>query len=179
MVGHRKKSRGKVYPVYECVKRSRASGLCTPHSISTDVLDVAVWARVHHLLTQPSVVLAEFQRTNQEDNSADELAGIERALTTVARTQGNLSRALALFEEPEAAVPVVKQLEALRDQQKGVGDGARTSTQPEGRFRCGRETHQRPPGLVPECGCPSRRVHLRAAANGARRARGASTRLAD
>ena len=105
---------------YECVKRSRSSGLCTQHGISTRLLDAAVWERVETVLTQPEVIVTELERLQREDPTHTDLAAIERALTEITRKQSNLARTLALFEDQEAAGPVVAQLEALRGQQRAL-----------------------------------------------------------
>ncbi len=102
---------------YECVKRSRSSGLCTQHGISTRLLDAAVWARVEAVLTRPEVIALELQRLREDDPTAEDLTTVDRALADIKRKQGNLSRALTMFKDQDAARPVVQQMEALSGQQ--------------------------------------------------------------
>jgi len=116
MVVHRK-SRS---TAYECVKRSRASGLCTQHGISTRVLDEVVWSRVESFLTRPDVIAGELERLQSDDPTQADLDTVERGISDAKRKIGNLTRALAMFEEPEAAAPLVAEIEALRRQQRSL-----------------------------------------------------------
>lgn len=114
MVVHRKQKTNS----YECVKRSRASGLCTQPGISTRVLDGAVWSRVESFLTRPEIVARELEQLQSEDPTQFDLETIERGISDAARKISNLTRALAMFEDPEAAAPVVAEIQALRSQQR-------------------------------------------------------------
>jgi hypothetical protein len=81
MVVHRK-SRS---TAYECVKRSRASGLCPQHGISTRVLDEAVWSRVERFLTDPDVIAGEFARLQSDDPTQADVDVIERGVSEAGR----------------------------------------------------------------------------------------------
>ena len=116
MVVHRK-SRG---TRYECVMRSRSSGLCVQFGISTRVLDAAVWSRVEAVLTHPELIATQLQRLRQDDPSEADLSAVERALSEIGRKLANLTRSLALFDNQEAAAPVVAEMEALRGQQRAL-----------------------------------------------------------
>lgn len=114
----RKESRGHESTVYQCTRRARSDGLCTHHNILTRILDDAVWGRVSLLLTRPDVIAQELERLRQNDPTEAECLAIDRALADVRRKSANLARALAMFDDEEAAAPVVAQLEALRVQER-------------------------------------------------------------
>ena len=103
---------------YECVKGARSSGLCTQHGISTRVLDAAVWARVEEILTRPDLIAGHLERMQADDPTASDVAAVERALGEVGRKQAKLARALTMFEDEDAAAPLVAELEMLRAQQR-------------------------------------------------------------
>jgi site-specific DNA recombinase len=105
---------------YECVKRSRATGLCSQHGISTRILDEAVWSRVERFLTRPDIVATELERLQSDDPTQADLDAIERGISEASRKIGNLTRALAMFDDPEAAAPLVAEVEALRSQQRSL-----------------------------------------------------------
>ncbi|MDP8922556.1 MAG: recombinase family protein [Chloroflexota bacterium] len=103
---------------YTCTKRSRSTGTCTHHGISTRILDASVWARVESVLTQPEVIAAELERLRSSDPTEGDLNAVDRGLVEIKRKLGNLSQALAMFNDAEAAAPVVAEIENLRGQQR-------------------------------------------------------------
>ena len=117
---HHKTARGRPTVAYECVRRSRSAGLCTQHGMPTQVLDAAVWARVEAVLTRPEIIEQELQRLEGDDPTEAELAAVDRASADVSRRQANLSRSLSLFEDQEAAAPVVAEMEVLRAQERSL-----------------------------------------------------------
>ena len=64
------------------------------------------------------LIARELETLYQDDPTEAERAALDRALSALARKRANLARSLALFDDVEAAAPVVAQLEALRDQEK-------------------------------------------------------------
>jgi hypothetical protein len=70
------------------------------------------------LLTRPDVIARELERLRQNDPTEAECAAVDRALSDVRRKSANLARSLALFDDAEAAAPVVAQIESLRSQER-------------------------------------------------------------
>lgn len=91
-----------------------------PTSIKGHILDEAVWARARAIITDPSVVAAELERLRAEDPTADDLRAVDRSLAEVDRQRGNIARAIAMLEDPEAASPLVAQLQSLADRAKAL-----------------------------------------------------------
>jgi site-specific DNA recombinase len=106
--------------IYRCTRLGRSKGTCSAHGIAAPILDEAVWDRVNGLFTQPEVIERELERMEKNDPTGAEAEAVERAIAGVQRKSENLARALALFDDPEAAAPVVAQIEALRSQERAL-----------------------------------------------------------
>ena len=106
--------------VYACTKGNRSTGTCTRHGISVRILDRAVWERVESLLTRPDVIADHLERMQREDPSETDLANVERALAEVGRQKARLTRALTMFDDEEAAAPIVAEMEVLQARQRSL-----------------------------------------------------------
>jgi len=81
-------------------------------------LDDAVLARVNMLLTRPDVIAHELEQLRQNDPTESECAAVDHAMADVQRKSANLTRSLSMFDDADAAAPVVAQLQALRAQER-------------------------------------------------------------
>src|SRR5436305_182090 len=103
---------------YTCTKRSRSTGTCTHYGISTRMLDASVWMRVERVLTHPEVIATELTRLRSSDPTEGDLNAVDRGLIEIRWKLENLTQALAMFDDTEAAAPVVAEIENLRRQQR-------------------------------------------------------------
>ena len=81
-------------PSYKCSSKASLGPNCRGSSMSTRILDPAVWARVESLLLRPETIRAELTRLEQAYPTAADLATVDGALTTVARRQANVAKAI-------------------------------------------------------------------------------------
>lgn len=98
---------------YRCATRDKVDPPCPQTVIEQHVIDNAVWERVVTVLKNPEIIARELARLQADDPTAQDLDIVERALKDVERQRDNLTRHLALFSNPEAAAPLVRQIEAL------------------------------------------------------------------
>lgn len=103
---------------YSCNTGARDRHGCPSFTMLSEGLDAAVWTRVETILTHPEVIAAELERMRQSDQTARNLAAVDRALTDVRRRQSNLTRALSLLDDPDSAAPLVAELETLAQRKK-------------------------------------------------------------
>ena len=103
---------------YACNLSTHQPGACGKHTIRASILDTAVWGRALSILTDPSVVAREVDRLRGADPTAEDLATVNRALVQVERQRANLARVAAMVDDPEAAAPVVTQLQALTERDR-------------------------------------------------------------
>jgi site-specific DNA recombinase len=115
-----KGGRRNVAHLYRCTRVGRSKGSCFSHGIAAPILDEAVWDHVNGLFTQPEVIEREIERMEQNDPTGAEAEAVEKAISGVQRKAANLVRSLTLFDDPDAAAPVVAQLEALRGQERAL-----------------------------------------------------------
>ncbi len=101
------------YAVYACPKARHTIGQCGAHCVPTHNLDPVVWQQAVKVLTDPTVIQRELERTNDDDASPDaDLAMIDRALGQTSKSQTRLARAIALLEEADAE-PLVREMAQL------------------------------------------------------------------
>jgi site-specific DNA recombinase len=103
---------------YICVKRTSTNGRCRHRSISTRLLDAAVWNRVKGIVTQPEIVADEIARLQREDPTEADLQALDRTLLDLTRRQTNLARAVAAVDDAEAAEPLTRELSGLSERKK-------------------------------------------------------------
>jgi site-specific DNA recombinase len=82
------------------------------------VLDPAVWSRVRNVIVDPDTVAREVERLRSKDPTGDDLRAVQRLIAAVERQQTNLSNAVAMLDDPDAAVPLVAQLTALAERRR-------------------------------------------------------------
>jgi site-specific DNA recombinase len=106
------------------------SGLPCPHptSISGSVLDPAVWDRVRAVIVNPSTVAREIERLRDIDPTADDLRAVQRLVAEVERQRANLTHAVAMLDDPDAAAPLVAQLRALAERRRALDSEETTLT---------------------------------------------------
>lgn len=104
------------------LNRAKCNHHACGHSvaITATTLDGAVWDRVEALLTRPEIVAAELSRLRTEDPVGDDLAAVERMLADVGRKQANLTRAIAVVDDPDAAAPLVGEVAALGKRRRAL-----------------------------------------------------------
>jgi site-specific DNA recombinase len=66
------------------------------------------------------VISGELELLQSDDPTQADLDSIGRGIGEAGRKIGNLTRALAMFGDPEAAAPIVAEIEALRAQQRSL-----------------------------------------------------------
>lgn len=108
------------YYHYRCIRGMTVSQRCTGASIPTHTLDPVVWERVESVLMRPDIIAAEVERLRTNDPTPGELESLDRMLRDLQGRQKNLIQHLALFSDPDAAVPVAAQIETLRAQERQV-----------------------------------------------------------
>src|SRR5215213_3555616 len=91
-----------------------------PTSIMGTVLDPAVWERVRAVIVDPTTVAREVGRLRENDPTADDLRAVRRLVADVERQRTNLTSALAILDDPEAAAPLVAQLRALAERRRAL-----------------------------------------------------------
>src|SRR5205823_10138782 len=87
-------------------------------SISAAELDAAALAYVERKLANKALIAREIERLRAGDPTEADLAAVDRALVDVSRRQANLARGLALLDDPEAAAPLVRELNALGERKR-------------------------------------------------------------
>lgn len=110
------KNSGQPYPMYRCQRDEPGE----PRSVALSIkaLDAATWAHVENVLTNPDVIAAEVAKLQAADPTEADLTAIDRRINQFAKKQTQLTKTLGLFTDLEAAEPVVRDLEALRQQQR-------------------------------------------------------------
>jgi site-specific DNA recombinase len=103
---------------YICVKGTSTNGRCRHRSISTRLLDAAVWDRIKGIVTQPEIVAGEIARLRREDPTEADLQVLDRTLLDLTRRQANLARAVAAVDDAEAAEPLTRELTGLSVRKK-------------------------------------------------------------
>ena len=98
------------------------NGLPCPHptSITGNVLDGAVWGRVRAVIVDPATVASEVERIRRDDPTTDDLRTVQRLVADVERQRTNLTNALAMLDDPDAAAPLVAQLRALGERRRAL-----------------------------------------------------------
>jgi site-specific DNA recombinase len=91
-----------------------------PTAIKGNILDAAVWARARAIITDPSTVAREIERLRDNDPTADDLKSIARLVDEVERQRNNLSGAIAMLDDPDAAAPLVAQLRTLAERRRAL-----------------------------------------------------------
>jgi len=91
---------------------------CPAFAITAKELDEAVWAKVAAIVTQPEIVTEEVARLRTNNPTQADREGVERAIAQIARKQANLSRALSLIDDMDAAAPLVAELKTLGDRKR-------------------------------------------------------------
>ncbi len=109
---------GILFPHYRVSRRLGEHEGCPRVNVSAAMLDRAVWSKVEAILLDPAIIAAEVAKLREADPVAADLDAIDAALATVARKQGNLARKLALFDDDEAAAPLVGEIAALGKQRR-------------------------------------------------------------
>jgi site-specific DNA recombinase len=91
-----------------------------PTSIMGTVLDPAVWERVRAVIVDPTTVAREVGRLRENDPTADDLRAVRRLVAEVERQRANLTHAVAMLDDPDAAAPLVAQLRALAERRRAL-----------------------------------------------------------
>jgi site-specific DNA recombinase len=91
-----------------------------PTSIMGSVLDPAVWGRVRAVIVDPATVAREVERLRGNDPTADDLRAVRRLVAEVERQRANLTNAVAMLDDPDAAAPLVAQLRALAERRRAL-----------------------------------------------------------
>jgi site-specific DNA recombinase len=104
--------------MYRCSTSNRDKHGCPHFSIMTPILDAAVWRTVERILTQPEIIATEVDRLRRDDPTQQDLAAIDRRLEEINRQCTNLTKRLALFDDEEAAAPIIVEINALTGQRR-------------------------------------------------------------
>ena len=91
-----------------------------PTSIKGSVLDPVVWSRVRAVIVDPATVAREVERLRGNDPTADDLRTVQRLISDVERQRANLTHAVAMLDDPNAAAPLVAQLRALAERRQAL-----------------------------------------------------------
>jgi site-specific DNA recombinase len=91
-----------------------------PTSIMGTVLDPAVWGRVRAVIVDPATVAREVERLRSNDPTADDLKAVRRLVAEVERQRANLTQAVAMLDDADAAAPLVAQLRALAERRRAL-----------------------------------------------------------
>jgi site-specific DNA recombinase len=104
---------------YHCIS---SGSLPCPHptSITGNVLDAAVWGRVRTVIVDPTTVANEVERMRRDDPTAEDLRTVLRLVADVERQRTNLTTALAMLDDPDAAAPLVAQLRSLAERRRAL-----------------------------------------------------------
>ena len=98
----------------------------------------------------------ELERMEQNDPTGAEAEAVERAIAGVQRKAANLARSLALFDDDDAAAPVVAQLEALEAQERALVAERDQISEPARSWAAGQQRHRGRQGVVQEGRRPAR-----------------------
>lgn len=102
---------------YRCINGPRGAVCDAPALVDAAALDAMVWQRIAYALAKPEVIAAELAKTgDQVDDTAADREAVERRLQQIARSQANLSRALAALDDEEAQKPLLADLKDLSDE---------------------------------------------------------------
>ena len=91
-----------------------------PTTIKGNILDAAVWQRVRAIITDPLTVSRELERVRQSDPTTEDLRVIDRLVSEVERQRSNLTRAIAMIDDPDTAAPLMAQLRTLSDRRRAL-----------------------------------------------------------
>ena len=104
--------------VYRCNGVYRDRWGCPAVSITSRLLDIAVWERVTEVLLNPEIIAAEVERRRTAQTSACDIEAIERRMAALDRQRQNLIRSLAMLEDEDSARLLTAELAALSAQHK-------------------------------------------------------------
>ncbi len=102
---------------YRCCRRG-PDRTCPSFAVDTGVLDRAVWDRVERVLLRPETVAAEVARLRAADPTVDDREAIRRRVAEIERQRANAAKKLILFDDEEAAAPLVALMASLKDQKQ-------------------------------------------------------------
>lgn len=107
---------------YVCRRGQNFLGECVKPTLMTHRLDEAVWSKVEEILTNPWTIREQLERQQADGYTPaeDQLASLERSLTKLNQQQANLSHAVAMLTEPDAAAPLLARLEDIAKQKRTV-----------------------------------------------------------
>jgi site-specific DNA recombinase len=92
-----------------------------PTTIMGSVIDHAVWSRVRAVIVDPDTIARQVERLRGQDPSVDDLNVVQRLITEIERQRTNLSNAIAMLDDADAAAPLVAQLRALSERRRVLG----------------------------------------------------------
>jgi site-specific DNA recombinase len=106
MVGQTLTVKGSPYRYYRCrhVYDKNTSRACSARYVRGDELEVAVWAEVKRILSNPAIVLQELERGHGEDGVPDEIEQLERQRASVLDREKRLVRLYSFGEIDDAVV---------------------------------------------------------------------------
>lgn len=107
--------KGEAHPQYRCNTPNRDRHGCPYFGISAGLLDAAVWAKVRATVLDRTLIEREVERMYTHDPTRADIAAIDRRLSEIDRQRGNLTRRLALFDDDEAAAPLVAEIGMLTE----------------------------------------------------------------
>jgi hypothetical protein len=85
----------------------------TQWTLSVPKIDAIVWEKITRRLLEEGTIRAELERHLGDDPTVADVEAIARVIADLARKQQVLTKNLMLFEDHEAAAPVVRELESL------------------------------------------------------------------
>jgi site-specific DNA recombinase len=92
---------------------------CLRPTITTTMIDDAVWARLSEVLLHPEIITSEVAKHRQDGGLERDLATVETRLAGIAAKQTKTARAIARVDD-DAAEPLYVELHTLSEQKKAA-----------------------------------------------------------
>ncbi|MDQ3692216.1 MAG: recombinase family protein [Chloroflexota bacterium] len=113
-----KRDRRGTFISYRCNTANRDHHGCPAFAISASLLDTAVWAKVRATVLDRTLIQREVQKLRGQDPSQADLAALDRRLAETERRRTNLTKRLALFDDDDAAAPLVTEIAMLTKERR-------------------------------------------------------------
>jgi site-specific DNA recombinase len=108
------------YWFYRCEQIGKPGCTCPAWTLSVPKIDAVIWDKVARRLLDGETIRAELERRLGDDPTAADVSATERAINDIVRRQTNIAKSISLIDDQEAQEPLVRELEALRSQQKAL-----------------------------------------------------------
>ena len=101
------------YYSYRCNSNNRYRHGCPSFTLPAPALDAAVWAKVRATILDDDLIAREVQKLHNQDPTEADIAALDLRVAEVLRRRSNLTKRLALFDDDDAAAPLIAEIAML------------------------------------------------------------------